>query len=188
FNLYKNQKVDESLYANEAHFFNDLIDSQVNNTLDDTNWFKVSRNYGYIQTDFYRVVHIHSKDMLVEKNNTYTLKANEKLFLSYRWLRKNLQHYFENAIVVWRAEDREIVLILQEEDTDLSEKFLKIAQKIDALINNQLTFSVGYPVSKWDQIEQSYTQAKLAHNERQNKENAESVIFYRDKGADQLFN
>lgn len=188
FNLYKNQKVYESLYANEAHFFNDLIDSQVNNTLEGANWFKVSRNYGYIQTDYYRVVHIHSKDMLDEKNNAYTLKANEKLFLSYRWLRKNLHHYFENAIVVWRAEDREIVLILQAEDIELSEKLLEIGQKIDGLITNQLTFSVGYPVSKWDQIEQSYTQAKLAHNERQNEDNAEPVIFYRDKGADQLFN
>ena len=188
FNLYKNQKVDESLFANEAHFFSDLIDSQIQDSFDWTNWFKVSRNYGYVQTNYYQVIHISSKDMLKERSDTFTLKANEKLFLSYCWLRKHLSQYFNHAVVIWRAEIQEIVLILQEKPTQLSEKLHKIAENINHLINNQLTFSVGYSFTNSQQIEQSYTQAKLAHNERQNQEKLDTVIFYKDKGMYQLFN
>ena len=188
FNLYKNQKVDESLYANEAHFFNDLIDKQVQDSLDETNWFKVSHNYGYIQTDYHQVVYVCSKNIVKEHNDTFTLKSNEKLFLSYQWLRDNIQYYFKNALVIWRAETKEIILILQEKPTNISQSLLDISQKIDVFINNPLTFSVGYSFSEWQQIEQSYTQAKLAHNERQNQKSSETVIFYKDKGMYQLFN
>lgn len=188
FNLYKNQKVDESIYANEAHFFNDLLNSQVQDSFIGTNWSSVSRNYGYIQTDYYQVVYISSKDIIKETNHSTTLKTNEQLFLSYRWLRKNIDDYFNHALVIWRLENNEIVLILQEEPEKLSEKLLDIAQKIDALINNQLTFSIGYSFTKWPHIEQSYTQAKLAHNERQNKETMDTIIYYRDNGMEQLFN
>lgn len=188
FNLYKNQKVDESLYANEAHFFSDLIDQPLQDSYSEINWYKVSRNYGYIQTDFYQVIHVSSKETLQKHNNTLTLKMNEKLFLSYTWLRENIHHYFEHVVVIWRAENQEIVLILQEQPSDLSQKLLAISQKLDHLIDNPLLFNVGYPVPKSEQIEQSYAQAKLAHSERQNKEIQDPIIFYQDKGIYQLFN
>lgn len=188
FNLYKNQKVDESLYANEAHFFNDLLNSQVQDSFIGTNWSSVSRTYGYIQTNYYKVIHISSKDIIKETSHSTTLKTNEKLFLSYRWLRENMATYFKQALVIWRIEENEIVLILQEEPENLSKKLLDIAKKIESLINNQLTFSIGHSFTKWHQIEQSYIQAKLAYNERQNNDQMETVIYYRDNGMEQLFN
>lgn len=188
FNLYKNQKVDESLYANEAHFFNNLLNSQFQDSFLGSNWSTVSRTYGYIQTDYYQVIHISSKDIVKEINHSNTLKTNEKLFLSYRWLREHIEDYFENALAIWRDENNEMVLILQEEPANLSEKLLDISEKIEALINNQLTFSIGYSIEKWHQLEQSYTQAKLAYNERQNEDELETIIYYRDNGMKQLFN
>lgn len=188
FNLYKNQKVDESLYANEAHFFSDLIDQPLQDSYNEINWYKLSRNYGYIQTDFYQVIHVSNKEMLREHNNTRTLKMNEKLFLSYTWLRENIHHYFEHAVVIWRAENQEIILILQEQPSDLSQKLLTISEELDHLIDSPLLFNVGYPVQKSEQIEQSYAQAKLTYSERQNKEIQDPIIFYQDRGIYQLFN
>lgn len=188
FNLYKNQKVDESIYANEAHFFNDLLNSQVQDSFIGTNWSSVSRNYGYIQTDYYQVVYISNKDFLKEAKNSITLKTQERLFLSYRWLRKNIDTYFDHALMIWRLENNEIVLILQEEPNDLSEKLLDIRAKIVELLNTELTFSIGHSFTKWHQIEQSYTQAKLAHNERHNETTSDPIIYYRDNGMSQLFN
>jgi len=188
FNLYKNQKVDESSYANEAHFFSNLLNSQVQDSFIGTNWSSVSRNYGYIQTDYYKVVHISSKNAVREINNSNTLKTSEQLFLSYRWLRENIDNYFNHALVIWRLKNNEIVLILQEEPDNLTEKLLDIAKKIDELISHQLIFSIGHSFTKWHQIEQSYTQAKLTYNERQNAEEMDTVFYYRDNGMKQLFN
>lgn len=188
FNLYKNQKINEALYANEAHFFSDLIDQQLQDSFSESNWYKMIHNYGYIQTDFYQIIHISSKEIIKEQNNVPSLRTNEKLYLSYSWLRKNIRHYFKNAIVIWRAEVQEIVLILQEQSPNLEQNLLTISNKINALINSHLIFNVGYSVSRSELIKQSYAQAKIAHNGRQNKETQDTVIFYRDKGMYQLFN
>jgi len=188
FNLYKNQKVDESSYANEAYFFSDLLNSQVQDSFIGTNWSSVSRNYGYIQTDYYKVIHISSKNIVREINNSNTLKTREQSLLSYRWLRKNIGDYFNHALAIWRLKNNEIVLILQEDSDNLTEKLLDIAEKIDKLISYQLIFSIGHSFTKWHQIEQSYTQAKLAYNERQTVKEMETVAYYRDNGMEQLFN
>lgn len=188
FNLYKDQKVDESVYANEAHFFDDLLNSQSQSGFVESNWLSLSRNYGFVQSDYYQVVYISSQDLLNQMNRPLTLKANEKLFLSYRWLRQNIADYFKYALVIWRAETKEIVLILQEEQNNLTDKLMAIAQNIHEQIDNQLIFGIGYPVSDWYKIEQSFTQAKLAQNEQQNEEQLETVIYYRENGVKQLFN
>lgn len=182
FNLFKNEKVNEALYANEAYFFNGLIDKQVKDSYSLKNWFKVSQNYGYINSNYYQVVNIHSRELTKERINT--LKSSEKALLSYRWLRENLEEYFDNALVIWRAATQEIILILQEEAPNLSQSLMKISKKIDRILNNQLTFSVGQAFSNWEKIEQSYIQANLAHKEIED----ETIKFYRDKGMYQLFN
>ncbi len=182
FNLFKNEKVNEALYANEAYFFNGLIDKQVKDSYSLKNWFKVSQNYGYINSNYYQVVNIHSRELTKERINT--LKSSEKALLSYRWLRENLETYFDNALVIWRAATQEIILILQEEAPNLSQLLMKISKKIDRILNNQLTFSVGQDFSNWEKIEQSYIQANLAHKEIED----ETIKFYRDKGMYQLFN
>lgn len=188
FNLYKDQKVDESIYANEAHFFNDLLNSQTRDTLNESNWLSLSRNFGYIQSDYYQVVHISSQNIIKNPNQVPTLKTQEKLFLAYRWIRNNIDEYFHNSNLIWRVENNEIVLLLQEKTEKLSEKLLEIAERIDSLIQFSLTFSVGYSFSEWNQIEESYIQAKLAHYERANEVISETIIFYQDNGMEQLFN
>lgn len=188
FNLYKNQKIDEASYANEARFFNDLLNNHARETFTDPNWQTLSRNYGYVQSDYYQVIQISSQSMGEKLTPPTTVKTNEKMILSYRWLRANIDHYFDKALVVWRTENNEIILILQEEPTDLSEKLLEIAHIVLALIDNQLLFNVGYSFDEWYQIEQSYTQAKLAHNNRKKEDPFEPIIYYRDSGVEQLFN
>ena len=188
FNLYKNQKVDESIYANEAHFFDGLLNNQTRSTFIESNWLTLSRDYSFVQSDYYQVVTVSTREMMNAMNQTMTLRMNEKLFLSYRWLRKNIKNYFNHSLVIWRAENKEIVLILQEKSDDLSEHLLDIAQNIQLLIDNQLIFSVGYPVTDWQKIEQSYTQAKLTQNEKPENHPMETVLYYKDKGVQQLFN
>ena len=105
FNLYKNQKIDESLYTNEAHFFSDLLNSQIRDIPLETNWVSLSRKYGYVQSDYYQVIHINIKDIANNLNHSPTLKMDEKLFLSYRWLRSNINQYFNQTLAIWHAED-----------------------------------------------------------------------------------
>lgn len=188
FNLYKNQKVDESIYANEAHFFDDLLTNQTKSTFIENNWLTLSRNYSFIQSDYYRVVTVSTQEIVNSTNQTMDLRMSEKIFLSYLWLRENINNYFNHSLVIWRAENKEIVLILQEKSDDLSAHLKAIAKNIQILIDNQLIFSVGYPVTDWQKIEQSYTQAKLTQNEKQEKELIQTVRYYKDKGVQQLFN
>lgn len=182
FNIFKNEKVNETLYANETYFFDGLLDRQIKDSYSMNNWFQVSKDYGYIDSDYYQVINVHTCNLLQER--TKSLKSNEKALLSYRWLRENIERYFEKALVIWRAENQETIIVLQKEPDKIKEKLELIAQKIDHLLDSQLTFSVGRSFPNWEKIEQSYIQANLAHNERQN----EVVTFYRDKGMYQLFN
>ncbi|UUX35319.1 PucR family transcriptional regulator [Fundicoccus culcitae] len=187
FNLYKNQKVDESLYATEAHLFSDLLDPQVPTSFNDISWFQGTRGYGYIQSNFYKVIHIISQEMVGETKRAYTVKESEKFFLSYVWLRNNINKYFSNAVVIYRSEIPEIVLILQETDSEISNKLESISNNILNLIDSKLLFHVGYSVTKSEQIEQSYAQAKLAYNDRIKNSNQDAIIFYKEKGMLQLF-
>lgn len=181
FNLFKNEKIDEALYANEAYFFNGLINHKVENSYDFKNWFQVSEDYGYLNSSYYQVINIYSTELLEEHINS--LKSNEKALLSYRWLRNHLDEYFSNSLIIWRAENQEIILILQEEPSNIAETLQIIANKVDNAINDELTFSVGRSFPSWKKIEQSYTQASLAYNDRVD----ENIIFYRDKSVNQLF-
>lgn len=188
FNLYKNLMIDESLFANEAHFFTDLLNNQARGTFVESNWLTLSRKYGYIQSDFHQAILVNSKDMAQASSHSTTLKMNEKAILSYHWLRKHLDQYFNHALVFWRAENEEIILILQEEPTDLSSKLEAIAEDVHSLLDNQLLFSVGHSFLKWDKIEQSYIQTKLAYNQQIKDKNFDTVVYYRDSGVEQLFN
>ena len=182
FNLFKNEKVNETLYANESYFFDGLIDRQVKDSYSMSNWFQVSKDYGYIDSDYYQVINVHTCNLLKER--TKSLRSNEKALLSYRWLRENIAEYFNEALVIWRAENQESIIILQEEPDEIEAKLQEIARKIDRTLDSQLTFSVGRSFPNWEKIEQSYIQANLAHNERKD----EIITFYRDKGMYQLFN
>ena len=188
FNLYKNQKVDESIYANEAHFFNDMINNQTRRTFTEANWLSISRNYGYISSDYYQVINVNSEDIISEEHHTPSLKSKEKLLLSFRWLRSHIDDYFDDALVIWQAENNEIILLLQEKPDDLSFKLITISNKIHSQFGSVLLFDVGYPIEDWNQFEQSYTQAKFTYNERQKNGINDTVLYYKDNGFEQLFN
>lgn len=187
FNLYKNQKIDESLYANEDHFFSDILNNQLSGATLEPSWLSLRSNYGYIRSNYYQVIQITSK-VIIEQRTTATVKMNEKMFLSYLWLRKNITEYFEDALVIWRKDKNEIVLILQEKPTDFESKLTEISSIIDSLIENKLFFDVGYSFHKWHKLEQSYTQAKLANDKRKKDGLTDNIIYYRDSGVEQLFN
>lgn len=181
FNLFKNEKVNETLYANESYFFDGLIDNEMKKSYRN-NWFQLSHDYNYIESDYYQVIKVQSSDLLNER--TKSLESIEKALLSYRWLRENMDDYFNNALVIWRSKDKESIILLQKEPDNIEEKIESMAKKIDQIIDSQLTFSVGHSFPDWEKIEQSYIQANLAHNERTD----ETIIFYRDKGMYELFN
>ncbi len=188
FNLYKNQKIDEAKYSNEANFFNDLLNNQTREAFIESNWLSLSRNYGYVQSNYYQVIHISSQEKVKAANRSQSLQMNEKLFLSYRWLRKNIQSYFPYSLVLWRENDSEIILLLQDEPEELNEKLKQIAEQMKAMINIHLVFNVGRSFTEWHQMEQSYTQARLTNNQRQQEGVKETVLYYRDNGVEQLFN
>lgn len=181
FNLFKNEKVNESLYANEAYFFEGLIDIKVKESYIN-NWFQVSKNYGYSDSNYYQVINVQSSDILNEQPKS--LQSIEKALLSYQWLRENIKDYFTKALVIWRSKNQESIILLQEKADNIEEKLKTISNKLDQIIDSQLIFSVGHSFPNWEKIEQSYIQANLANNERTD----ETIIFYRDKGMYELFN
>lgn len=188
FNLHKNQKINEAKYANESHFFNDVLNNQSREAYIESNWLSVSRNYGYVQSNYYQVIHISSQEMVGEINNSSTLQINERLFLSYLWLRQNIKDYFPHGLIIWREEAGEMILLIQDEPENLTGKLSQLSDQMNFLLNSQLIFSIGRSFSDWYQMEQSYTQAKLAYNERQKAKVKEPILYYRDNGVEQLFN
>lgn len=181
FNLFKNEKILESQITNESDFFNSFIDQKMESSYQ-KNWIQKSKEYNYIESNYYQVINVYTRELLDER--TKSLKSMEKAFLSYHWLRENIDHYFEDALIIWRSKDKESIIILQEEPHDINSKLKSIIKDIHSTIDNQIALSVGRPFTSLEKIEESYIQASLAHDERTD----EIISFYRDKGMHQLFN
>lgn len=181
YNLFKNAKLMETQFNNESYFFDGLINSEVKDSYR-KNWHQLSHDYDYIESDYYQVIKVYTREYLDER--TKSLQSSEKALLSYQWLRNHINDYFPTAMVIWRFKEKESIIILQKEAHQIQKKLKAIMDKVQTLIDSQLNFSIGRSFQSWEKIEQSYIQANLAHGENPNKK----ITFYRDKGIYQLFN
>lgn len=181
YNLFKNSKLMETQFNNESYFFDGLINPEVKDSYR-KNWHQLSHDYDYIESDYYQVIKVYTREYLDER--TKSLQSSEKAFLSYQWLRNHIDDYFPAALVIWRFKEKESIIILQKEDHQIQKKLTTIMKKVHTLLGSQLNFSVGRSFQNWEKIEQSFIQANLAHGENPDKK----ITFYRDKGIYQLFN
>lgn len=186
YSLFKNTKLKEAQYAEEAHFFNQLIENHFDQAKIDDHWNEMAKHYGYNHSDFYQVIHITSEKMLTKATNDKL--TFEQLFLTYTWIRENLHNYFEQAVVIWHAESKEIILLLQNEDEKLNHKLLMIRETLYAMLQTKLIFNVGSSYNDWKKIKTSYTQSQIVHSDRSKHNNFETILFYQENGLHELFN
>lgn len=185
FILFKNEKVAESRFAIETDYFKEMVDS---NYKGDTNFLPSEPNmkHGYLVSNYYQVVHVFEKTALTQVNLTHL--QEEMLQLAFKWIKRNISHYFANTVVIQFQNSKEIVILFQQQDTNLEEKLQNMETDIEDKLPLQLIYSLGHPYSNWEEISQSYTEAKLVFDERRQNGQDEMIKHYEDKGMLQLFN
>ncbi|MER1992085.1 PucR family transcriptional regulator [Aerococcus sp. L_32] len=185
FILFKNEKVAESRFTIETDYFKEMVD---NNYKVDSSLAPQEPNmkHGYILSNFYQVAHVFEKTAINQSKLTHL--QEELLQLTFKWIKKKISHYFANALVIQFQNTKEIVVLFQQQDPHLSAKLGKMAADIQDKLPLHLIFSLGNPYYNWEQISQSYTEAKLVFDERRQSEHGELIMHYEDKGMLQLFN
>lgn len=185
FILFKNEKVAESRFAIETDYFKEMVD---NNYKTDTNLTLQEPNmkHGYILSNFYQAAHVFESSAISQ--NKLTHLQEELLQLAFKWIKKNITHYFANTVVIQFQNTKEIVVLFQQQDPNLTKKLSDMATDIKEKLPLELVFSLGNPYYKWEQISQSYTEAKLVFDERRQNEQSDQILHYEDKGMLQLFN
>lgn len=185
FILFKNEKVAESRFAIETDYFKEMVD---NNYKTDPNLTLQEPNmkHGYILSNFYQAAHVFESSAISQ--NKLTHLQEELLQLAFKWIKKNITHYFANTVVIQFQNTKEIVVLFQQQDPNLTKKLSDMATDIKEKLPLELVFSLGNPYYKWEQISQSYTEAKLVFDERRQNEQSDQILHYEDKGMLQLFN
>jgi len=175
----------ESRFTIESYYFMGMVD---NNYKVDSSLAPQGPNmkHGYILSNFYQVAHVFEKTVINQSKLTHL--QEELLQLTFKWIKKNISHYFANALVIQFQNTKEIVVLFQQQDLHLSAKLDKMATDIQDKLPLHLIFSLGNPYYKWEQISQSYTEAKLVFDERRQSGQGELIMHYEDKGMLQLFN
>lgn len=186
FNLYKNRKVMESKYTNETYFFNHIVNRFASAQDLSKQLAELSRHYNYINTNFYKIIHITVWEA-VEDDSLSDLTI-EKLYLIFLWLRTHIRKSFPSALVFWKGESYDIIILIQEQDNQLEEKLLSFKEKLDCLFSADILYSVSQTVKDQKHIQEAIIEAELVLSERRTHHLTEPIIFYENKGAEQLFN
>lgn len=84
--------------------------------------------------------------------------------------------------------NKETLILIQKKADNLSSTLTQMADALKEQLPISLIFSVGNPCFNWEQINQSYTEAKLVFDERKEKQQDDLILYYQDKGMLQLFN
>lgn len=186
FNLYKNRKVMESKYTNETYFFNHIINRFANAQDLSKQLAELSRNYHYINSNFYKVIHVTNLDAL--KEDSLSEKTIEKLYLTFLWLRHHIHEVCESSLVFWKPESYDIFILIQNRDSQLEDKLLAFKEKIDLLFQTDTVFSISQTVKDQKHIQEAMIESEFVLSERQNYLIDQPIMYYENKGAEQLFN
>lgn len=185
FILFKNEKVAESRFAIETDYFKEMVD---NNYKGESSFVPSEPNmkHGYLVSNHYQVVHIFEKTAI--RQNKLTHLQEEVLQLAFKWIKRKITHYFANTVVIQFQNSKEIIILFQQPDDHLKEKLAQMEADIEVKLPLQLVYSLGTVYDKWEDISQSYTEAKLVFDERREDETDKMIKHYEDKGMLQLFN
>lgn len=183
--LFKNERVADSKYAQEADFYKELIDYSAQNQHKAPDRL-MNTKFGYIKSNYYQIVHVYDRSVL--KLSKLTPYGEELLLMASRWLRQNIKQYFPDGLVFYFDQSKEIVLMIQAKPARLDEILMTIRQDISEYLPLQLLFSVGNAYPNLGQIDQSHTQAHLVFEERKTQQLSEPIITYENKGMFHLFN
>ena len=183
--LFKNERVADSKYAQEADFYKELIDYSAQNQHKAPDRL-MNTKFGYIKSNYYQIVHVYDRSVL--KLSKLTPYGEELLLIASRWLRQNIKQYFPDGLVFYFDQSKEIVLMIQAKPARLDEILMTIRQDISEYLPLQLLFSVGNAYPNLGQIDQSHTQAHLVFEERKTQQLSEPIITYENKGMFHLFN
>lgn len=183
--LFKNERVADSKYAQEADFYKELIDYSAQNQHKAPDRL-MNTKFGYIKSNYYQIVHVYDRSIL--KLSKLTPYGEELLLMASRWLRQNIKQYFPDGLVFYFNQSKAIVLMIQAKPARLDEILMTIRQDISEYLPLQLLFSVGNAYPTLGQIDQSHTQAHLVFEERKTQQLSEPIITYENKGMLHLFN
>lgn len=183
--LFKNERVADSKYAQEADFYKELIEysSQNQHKAPDR---LMNAKFGYIKSNYYQIAHVYDSSAL--KLSKLTPYGEELLLMASRWLRENIKTYFPDGLVFYFYQTKEIVLMIQAKPARLEEVLLKIREDIARVLPLKLIFSIGNAYANLGQIDQSHTQAHLVFEERKMQQLTDPVVSYENKGMFHLFN
>lgn len=185
FILFKNEKVDESQQSLAAEYFKEMVDYNSRNE-NVASYFEPNIKHGYLLSNFYQVIHVYEKEALSAKS--LNLYQEEQLLLASQWLSKNTAKFFRNGVVIHFNANKETLILIQKKPDNLSVTLKQMADTLQEQLPISLIFSVGNPCYNWEQINQSYTEAKLVFDERKEKQQDDLILYYQDKGMLQLFN
>lgn len=185
FILFKNEKVAESQQTLAMDYFKEMVDYNYNSDQDLAN-LEPNLKFGYLISDYYQVIHVFEKNALHDW--ALTLYQEEQLLLSFHWLEKNISRFFKNAIVIYFTNTKDIIILVQRKYKALEENLTQIASQIQEQLPISLVFSAGNAYHNWNQINQSFTEAKLVFEERKQNQQTGLILAYEDKGITQLFN
>lgn len=183
--LFKNERIEDSKYAQEADFYRELIDysSQNQHKAPDR---LMNEKFGYIKSTYYQIIHVYDSSAL--KLSKLTPYGEELLLMASRWLRQNIKTYCPDALVFYFSQTKEVILMLQAKPAHLDKILLKIREDIANVLPLKLIFSVGNAYPTLGQIDQSHTQAHLVFEERKTQQLTDTIMSYENKGMFHLFN
>lgn len=183
--LFKNERIEDSKYAQEADFYRELIDysSQNQHKAPDR---LMNEKFGYIKSTYYQIIHVYDSSAL--KLSKLTPYGEELLLMASRWLRQNIKTYCPDALVFYFSQTKEVILMLQAKPAHLDKILLKIREDIANVLPLKLIFSVGNAYPTLGQIDQSHTQAHLVFEERKTQQLTDTIMTYENKGMFHLFN
>lgn len=183
--LFKNERVADSKYAQEADFYKELIDYSAQNHHKEPDRL-MNAKFGYIQSNYYQVVHVYESSLL--KLSKLTPYGEELLLMTSRWLRHNIKQYFSDGLVFYFEQSKEIMLMIQAKPDNLNESLTKIRSDIAKYLPLNIVFSVGNAYPNLGQISQSHSQAHLVYEERKAQQEVTPIMAYENKGVFHLFN
>lgn len=184
FYLYKTEEIATSRLHTQNERLQELLHlSEQGLTLDDS-WFEQSTHNPFVHSSHYQMI-----------NTTVTVKTSEaalhidqaELTLTLaRWLNKRIQDYLPKGTVFFTGSEQ-IFLLSQQGDEHLDKKLRQLASDVETRLPLSVCFNLGRPVSKLKHIHRSYTEAKLAYQDRQANRQKDLILRYTDKGLQTLF-
>lgn len=180
FILMKNDKLHQLELTTEADFFKDW--SAVRNADSQNITFK----HGFIASDFYQVIKITDLSLLNKKKER-SVSHKENLWLIALWLERALSKISPKAKVIYSQANRETLILLQEQPTNLKARLDELAETLEKRTGIAIAYNIGEAVTSVNQIDRSLTQARITHDERLRQASDDVFASYENKGIQQLF-